>query len=337
MQQFLLDYGLFLAKALTVVLALAILIALATRLSGRRREREPELRIVRINDRHAQLRAMLEDETLNKSDAKAARRARRQAEQKRQQDGSRKRVFVLDFDGDLRASASSTLAQEITAVLMIAKPTDEVVVRLSSPGGLVHGYGLAASQLQRLRDKSIPLTVAVDKVAASGGYMMACVADRVIAAPFAIIGSIGVLAQLPNLHRFLQKHDIDFELLTAGKYKRTLTVFGENTDAAREKMHEQLEQTHDLFKAFVTQHRKSVDIDTVATGEYWYGTRALELHLVDELRTSDDYLLQASADCDLYEIQYRSKKPLPARLVRLAQHAGQRAMDWWRSRATGWS
>ena len=108
-------------------------------------------------------------------------------------------------------------------------------------------YGLAASQMQRIRDKKLKLTVCVDKVAASGGYMMAVVADKIIAAPFAVLGSIGVLAQVPNFHRLLKKHDVDFEMLTAGKYKRTLTMFGENTDKGREKFQEDIEDTHVLF------------------------------------------------------------------------------------------
>lgn len=332
MQEFLLDYGLFLAKVLTFVIALASLIVLSSRLAGRRREPEPTLKIVKINERYARYREALERAMLSKHAVRAARRVRRNTERDLGKSATRKRIFVLDFEGDLSASAAACLAQEVTAVLMVANPSDEVVLRLSSPGGMVHGYGLAANQLQRLRDKAIPVTVIVDKIAASGGYMIACVANRILAAPFAILGSIGVVAQLPNLHRFLQKHDIDFELLTAGKHKRTLTLFGENTDAAREKMYEQLVETHDLFKAFVAKHRPNLDIEAVATGEYWHGTRALELRLIDGLRTSDDYLLDASSNCDLFEVRYQRKSGLGARLAKFTQQSLRLAGIWWENR-----
>jgi serine protease SohB len=221
---------------------------------------------------------------------------------------------VLHFNGDIRASAVSALREEITAILTMAEKTDEILVCLDSGGGLVNAYGLAASQLQRIKDAKIKLIIAIDKVAASGGYMMACIADRIIAAPFAIIGSIGVLAQIPNFHRFLQKKSIDFEQLTAGQYKRTLTLFGENTEKAREKMQQEIDDTHELFKTFIHQHRPNIDIEKVSTGEHWYATTALNLNLVDALQTSDDYLLSASKQADIYEICFKLKKSLGKRL-----------------------
>jgi serine protease SohB len=202
-------------------------------------------------------------------------------------------VFVLGFHGDIRAHAVRNLREEISALLTLAEPEDSVVVRLESSGGMVHAYGLAAAQLTRIRERGIPLTVCVDKVAASGGYLMACVADRIVAAPFAMVGSIGVLAQIPNFHRLLKKHDIDYELLTAGQYKRTLTVFGRNTDTARQKFAEELEDTHALFREFVQRYRPGLDVAAVATGEVWFGERAQGLGLVDTLGTSDALLQDA--------------------------------------------
>ena len=200
------------------------------------------------------------------------------------------------------------LRREITTILTTATKEDEVLVRLSSPGGVVHGYGLAASQLDRIKDHGIRLTIAVDMVAASGGYMMACVADKILAAPFSIIGSIGAVMQIPNFHRFLKKHNIDFEQLTAGEFKRTLSLFGENTSKGREKVQEDLEDIHHLFKEFIRHHRPQVDLEKVATGEHWFGTRALELNLVDELITSDDYLFNAKEKADIYLIRFATKK-----------------------------
>ena len=237
---------------------------------------------------------------------------------------------MLNFDGDIRANATDNLREEVSVVLGQAREGDEVLVRVESPGGLVHGYGLAASQLQRFRDAKVPLTVAVDKVAASGGYMMACVADRILAAPFAVLGSIGVLAQLPNFHRLLQKHDIDFELLTAGEYKRTLTMFGENTDKGREKFVEELEETHTLFKDFVGTNRPSLDIAKVATGEVWYGSRALEEGLVDELCTSDDFVQKRLQDWDVLELRFVHKKNWQEKLGLAAEGAIERTLlRWW--------
>ncbi|MFW0065456.1 MAG: protease SohB, partial [Coxiella endosymbiont of Dermacentor silvarum] len=228
---------------------------------------------------------------------------------------SKKRIFVLDFNGDIHASSVEKLREEVTALLIVANKEDEVLIRLESSGGMVHSYGLAASQLQRIKEADIKLLVAIDKMAASGGYLMACVADWIIAAPFAIVGSIGVLAQLPNFHRYLQKKSIDFEQITAGEHKRTLTLFGENTEEGRAKMRQEVEEIHTLFKNFIKEHRKVVDIEQVATGKHWCASQAIHLKLVDELKTSDAYLLKARQKCDLYEIYYRVKHPLSKRFI----------------------
>jgi serine protease SohB len=224
------------------------------------------------------------------------------------------RLFVIDFDGDVEASAVDNLREEITAIISAADPSDRVLVRLESPGGMVHAYGLAASQLSRIKAANLHLTIAVDQVAASGGYMMACVADQVIAAPFAIVGSIGVIAELPNFHRLLRHNKVDYEQHTAGEFKRTLTMFSENTDAAREKFKTELQETHDLFKQFIRDNRPSLDIDKVATGEHWYGTQALTLGLIDGIQTSDDFIVNAAKEGDVFEVSYEVKKPLAERL-----------------------
>lgn len=221
---------------------------------------------------------------------------------------------MLDFDGDIKASATDSLRHEITALLSMATNSDEVLVRLESGGGLVSSYGLAASQLVRLRESGIPLTVCIDKVAASGGYMMACIGNKILSSPFAVLGSIGVVAQLPNLHRLLKKYDVDFEVLTSGEYKRTLTVFGENTDKGRDKFRQDLQVTHELFKNFVARYRPTLDINKVATGEVWLGINALEIKLVDELKTSDEYLVARAKDADLYHLQYINKRTFRERV-----------------------
>jgi len=225
------------------------------------------------------------------------------------------KIYVLDFKGDTAASAVENLREEITLILSTAKAgRDRVVVRLESPGGMVHGYGLAAAQLVRLRDAGFNLTICVDKVAASGGYMMACIANEIVSAPFAVVGSIGVVAQVPNFNRLLKEKHIDFELYTAGQFKRTVTMFGENTAEGKAKFEEELQQTHELFKHFVEKYRPQLNVEKVATGEHWYGKDALELNLVDQLKTSDEYLLGLLAQHDVYVIETRRKQTLGEKL-----------------------
>lgn len=320
--EFFSEYGMFLAKAATIVVALLVVVGGVVALTRRSGELDHRgrLDIRHLNDDYDGMALALKAATLPKKALKQARKEQK-ARDKQHDKTARRRMFVLNFHGDLRAGAVASLREEVTAVLTAAQPDDEVMVRLESAGGLVHAYGLAAAQLLRIRDRRVKLTVAVDKVAASGGYLMACVADRIIAAPFAILGSIGVIAQLPNFNRLLKKHDIDYEQFMAGEFKRTVTLFGENTDKGRHKFQEEIEITHTLFKDFVKSHRPQLDMDQVATGEYWYGTRALEHRLADELRTSDDYLLDASAGADLYEVTYTGKKPWLARLLTHANEA----------------
>jgi len=227
-------------------------------------------------------------------------------------------VFVLEFKGDLFATAVRNLREEVTAITAVAGKGDEVVIRLESAGGAVPHYGLAAAQLMRLREKAIKLTVCIDRIAASGGYMMACVADRIVAAPFAIIGSIGVVAQVPNFHRLLEKHDVDFQEMTAGEFKRTVSVFGEITERGRKKFQEELEDTHLLFKEFVKVHRPKLDLDQVSTGEHWLARRGLDLGLVDELRTSDEVLVDRAAVANVYQVSFERARSLRERLGAVA-------------------
>lgn len=338
--EFIYEYGLFLAQVVTFVAAIIIVAASLVGMSQRQRselqEGHIEVRDVNEKYRHIgqniqhvvvephELKASLKAEKkTEKAKAKAAKKKRGKADTAEEE--RRKRLYVLDFDGDIKASASDNLREEISAVLPQVKPGDELLVRVESPGGMVHSYGLAASQLQRIRDAGVPLTIAVDKVAASGGYMMACVANRIVSAPFAVIGSIGVMAQLPNFNRLLKKHDVDFELFTAGEYKRTVTMFGENTDKGRGKFLQELEETHELFKDFVSANRPGLDIAQVATGEIWYGQKALEVGLVDELQTSDAFVQRRLEDWDVYEVKFVHKKNWQEKLGLAAEGALQNA------------
>ncbi len=320
MSELLGEYGLFLAKTLTVVAAVGALIVAVASQSRRGRWTE-RLEVRNLNRKYDAMSHALRKEMLSKKEylkSVKEERAREKAERKRRAAAGerRKRVYVLDFRGDIRAKAVAALREEVSAILIQAATEDEVLVRLENAGGLVHDHGLAASQLARLRERGIPLVVAVDKVAASGGYLMACVADRILAAPFAVIGSIGVLAQLPNFHRMLQRHGVDFEQIKAGELKRTITMFGENSEEDRARARAQLEDTHALFKQFVSEYRPRVNLSEVATGEYWLGRRALERDLVDELSTSDDYLMKArEKGIDLYHLKYAIRQRFPERVM----------------------
>jgi len=333
------DYGLFLAKTLTFVIAVVVVVAAMASIGARsRRQARGHLEVEALHSEIQAMRESLQDNLLSARERKAlvkARHKEKKIEAKRKDAAKKHRIFVLNFKGDIRASAVAGLREEITALLGQATNSDEVVVRLESPGGMVHSYGLAASQLDRIRKQGIPLTICVDKVAASGGYMMACVADRILAAPFAIIGSIGVVAQIPNFHRLLKKHDVDFELLTAGEHKRTLTIFGENTDSGREKFLEDLQETHEHFKDFIRQHRSGVDVDSVATGEIWLGTRALELGLVDEVMTSDEYLTAKLDETEIFELSYARKKSLPQKMGLAAEESADNLLVRWFDRLSG--
>jgi len=310
------ELGLFLAKLLAVLLTAALIIGAAALVMMRSRMAgEDHLEVNHLNRKYRNMALTLQHAMQPKKRfKKTLKTARGEEKERRKQSGDRQKVYVIEFRGDLRASEVASLREEISAILQVASDEDEVVVQIESGGGTVHGYGLAASQLKRIRDRGIRLTVAIDKVAASGGYMMACVGQRIIAAPFAIVGSIGVLGQLPNFHRFLKKRDIDFEQVTAGECKRSLTLFGEIRPEDRERFRHELEETHELFKEFVNANRPQVEIDRIATGEYWYGSRALELNLVDDLKTSDDYLAEAAHTADLYQVKYIRKKPLIEKL-----------------------
>jgi serine protease SohB len=314
--EFFARYGLFLIELLTVFVLLAALGAIIVIASRRGTVSQPGLVVTKLNECFEQTRDAMRAAVLDKPTAKRLHKERkraRAAEKKSPQ--ARRRIFVIDFKGDLRASATASLREEVSAVLAIADDGDAVFVRLENAGGTVHEHGLAASQLARVKSRGLSLTVAVDKVAASGGYLMACVADRIIAAPFAIVGSIGVLAQLPNFHRWLEARGVDFEQVTAGRFKRTLTVFGENTEEGRQKLRSELEDVHAMFKSQIAEHRPQVDVEAVATGEHWYGLRALELKLVDEVQTSDDYLMGRIDDTDLFLVEYKRRKPLPERVM----------------------
>jgi serine protease SohB len=335
------QYGLFLAKIVTIVVAIAVIATIIVNLTQRKRQRG-ELRVTNLSEQYQEMQedmsvAMLDNarqklwhKAQKKKRKQEAKAAKVKAKQGSLKDSEKPRIWVLDFKGSMDAHEVSSLREEITAVLAVAKPQDEVVLRLESPGGVVHGYGLAASQLQRLREKSIPLTVAVDKVAASGGYMMACVANKIVAAPFSIIGSIGVVAQIPNFNRFLKNKDIDVELHTAGQYKRTLTLLGENTDEGRQKFREDLNETHHLFKSFVKRMRPELDIDQVATGEHWYGIQAQEKGLVDEVGTSDDLLLSLMDGREVISVRYLQRKRMLDRLTGSAAESADRLLlRWW--------
>ena len=325
-------YGIFILEILTILLVIAAIVAMIILAKQRNATHHGELVVTDLSEEFKETVKHLRDFQLSEEELKQAEKAEKKAKKQEakalkaklkngEEETPKPCVYVLDFKGDISASETTALREEISAIINVAKADDEVLLRLESPGGVVHGYGLAASQLARLKQKGIKLTVAVDKVAASGGYMMACVADKIVSAPFAIIGSIGVVAQIPNIHRLLKKHDVDVDVMTAGEFKRTVTVLGENTEKGKQKFQAELEETHQLFKQFVAQNRPHLDVDKVATGEHWFGQQALALQLVDELATSDDIILEKMKDKSVIAVKYKVKKPLLQKIGKQAEES----------------
>ncbi len=333
MTGFIADYGLFLLKTATFVVAIVVVIGVIAS-AGRKAADQEGLEIEDLNRKYQSLASALKQAVMNKADWKKemkAEKARDKADAKAEE--SPPRAFVIEFKGDLKASAVPSLREEVSALLEVATSDDQVIICLENYGGVVHEHGLAASQLVRIRDREIPLTVVVDKVAASGGYLMACVANKILAAPFAILGSIGVVAQIPNFNRLMDERGIEFEQVTAGKHKRNVTMFGKNTDEDRAKLKEELEDVHALFKDAVTRYRPDLDIEAIATGEHWYGSRALEMGLADEIKTSDELLAELVQDHDLFRLSYKIKVPLQKRLLSGADAALERLeSSGWRRR-----
>lgn len=302
--------GIFAAELFLVfIFIVAILITFMVIAAKNKGASKGQLKIKNLNKKLDEQSEALLSETLSKKEFKKYIKDKKVADKQREAEGQRN-IYVIDFQGDIKASNVDALSETVTAVLNIATLKDEIVVRLENAGGYVHTHGLASAQLMRIRAKKIPLTITIDKIAASGGYLMACVGDKILSAPFAIIGSIGVLIQLPNFHRALKDKHIDFVQLTAGEYKRTVTMFGENTEAGREKLRQEINEVHELFKQTIKQNRPQIDIDRVATGEHWLGQQALKLQLVDAIKTSDDYLSELKNHANIYEICFETKRSL---------------------------
>lgn len=320
--EFLYEYGLFLLQAVTIVVAILAVVGGIAGIASKQKVARGELEISSISEKLQELTEHTKSLVLSKDQFKKWQKDQKEKEKAAAKDKNKDdvtpRMYVVDFKGSMDAKEVDNLREEVTAILTVAEKGDEVLIRLESPGGVVHGYGLAASQLMRLKEAGLVLTVAVDKVAASGGYMMASVAEKIIAAPFAYIGSIGVVAQMPNFNKVLKKNDIEFEQHTAGNFKRTLTIFGENDDQGRAKFKEELEEIHEQFKQHVKVNRDIVDIDQVATGEHWLANVAKEMKLVDEIQTSDDYLLSRCQDHDIYKVTFKQKKNLADKLSHAA-------------------
>ena len=314
MLEIFLEYGLFLLKVITILISVIALISFVA--ASKKSNTSEGLEIENLNEKYKGLSDSLNKAVMEKDEWKKKQKSEKAIAKKNKKKKTRKpKAYILDFIGDIKASAVPSLREEVTAILDIAKRNDQIVLRLDNHGGVVHEHGLAASQLARIREKKIHLTVVVDKVAASGGYLMASVANKIYAAPFAILGSIGVIAQLPNFNRLLDNYGVDFEQITAGQYKRNVTMFGKNTDEDREKLKDQLEEIHELFKSSVNEYRPQLDLERVATGEHWYGSKALELGLIDEIKTSDELLIEMAKKYEIFSVKLKVKKPLKKRLL----------------------
>lgn len=291
MLEFLHDVGMFFSQAVIIVLAIIAIILTITAVALKNKNSK-NITIELINDNLEEQAYQIRTSLLKDEELKNEKKRFKKSLKDSKKTELKPYAYVLNFlEGDVKASGVEQFREEITNLLLVAKKEEEVIINVESPGGIVHGYGLAAAQIIRLRDFGLKVTICIDKIAASGGYMMACTGHQIISAPFAIIGSVGVVAQVPNFHRLLKKNDVDFKEYTAGDFKRTVSLFGEVTEKGEKKFTEQLEATHVLFKNFVAKYRPQLDVEKIATGEYWFGEDAIKLKLVDHLGTSDDYIL----------------------------------------------
>lgn len=324
---FLSEIGVFTIKTLVLFLFFSG-IFLVIGMLALKSQMKSELEIEKLNDKMKSYENSFQSALMEKDELKNEKKKQKKAKKdKKETSTSDSRLFVIDFKGDIKASQVENLREEVTAILTTATIKDEVLVCVETPGGIVNNYGLAASELVRIRDKQIPLTIAVDKVAASGGYLMACTANKLICAPFGIVGSIGVIAQVPNVNRLLKKFDVDYKEYTAGDYKRTVSLFGEITPKGEEKFRDQLEQTHQLFKNFVSRYRPQLDMEKVGTGEYWFGEQCLELKLVDQIKTSDDYILESSKSKTVLKVKFEKKQGLSEKLSHVLGRSVEVALD----------
>ena len=304
---YLYDISLFFLKSLIIVVGLLIVILIPMIQSQKKKaSKKKKLELENLKDRFKPYIQEFYQTYLNKKNYK---NYLKQLKKEKPPEKEKPNSFLISFTGDKMATQVESLRDEVSLILKIAKPEDEVILLLESPGGAVASYGLAASQLVRLRDK-LKLTICVDTVAASGGYLMASTGHQIISAPFALIGSIGVLFQTPNIHEFLKKRDISFEEVTAGKYKRTITPFGKITEEKKQKLQEQIDLVYLQFKNFLKEYRKDLDFEKVATGEVWLGAEALKLHLVDKIQCSDDYIMEALKTRNVYKIKLKEEKKL---------------------------
>ena len=335
--ELLFNIGSFGLKLLLVVAAIMLIVSFVGSLIQRSKGPSVgQVTVTPVHEHYRELSATIRRAIFARKEWKAEEKARKEkAKSEKRQSGEsslekRPKVFLLEFHGGLTASEVADLREQISAILPVVTSKDEVVVRLESSGGLVHNYGLAASQLARLREKGIPLTVCVDKIAASGGYLMACVANNLFAAPFAIVGSIGVVAMFPNFYRLLQKFDVDYMELTAGEYKRTVSMLGKVTEKGRQKFEEELEETHELFKSFITKFRPNLEMDRIATGEHWYGSQAVDLKLIDAIITSDDYIMSKAEEYEVYRVEYQAPKSVKEKLAGTLTEVSDRILlRWW--------
>ena len=222
-------------------------------------------------------------------------------------------LYYLEFEGDIQASEAAKLKQEILVCLQVAKPTDVFLILVESSGGSVSNYGDLYSVMEMIKKRGHTLWVAIDRVAASGGYLISLPADKIFATPFALIGSIGVLSEVPNFGGLLDKYGVKMEEYTAGERKMNISMFRENGEEQKEHHRKKLGKIHELFKAQLVKYRggliekKGVDIGELMEGDFWMGENAFELGLVDELKSSVEILLDEKDHFNILKVNYHNE------------------------------
>ncbi|MDP3296608.1 MAG: signal peptide peptidase SppA [Thermodesulfovibrionia bacterium] len=164
-----------------------------------------------------------------------------------------------------------------------------VVIRIDSPGGAVAPAQEIYKEIVKLK-KEKKVVASMGSVAASGGYYIACPADKIVANPGTLTGSIGVIMEIPNIEGLMKKIGVETKVIKSGKHKDIASMFKSMTEEERKILQSVLDDVHDQFIRAVSEGRnmKYENIKELADGRIFTGKKAKELGLVDTLGNLDD-------------------------------------------------
>ena len=202
----------------------------------------------------------------------------------------RKSVSVVRLSGVIANGPRAGISDQACAPLLEAafrkgKPSAVALV-INSPGGSPVQSSLIGSRIRRLAaEHDVPVYAFVEDVAASGGYWLACAADKIYLDESSIVGSIGVISASFGAHEFLNRQGFERRVYTAGKSKSMLDPFRPENPEDVERLKGSLEQIHEVFKTHVTSRRggRLASDQDLFTGEIWLGQKAIDVGLADHI------------------------------------------------------